>query len=52
MDRKTEYQEWIKYADEDFETADLLNKQHHKTRSINEKAKNLPRYINNKFFVC
>lgn len=34
MDKKTEYLEWLNYADEDFTTAELLNKQHHKPLNI------------------
>jgi HEPN domain-containing protein len=34
MDKKTEYQEWLKYADDDLETAELLNRQYKKTLNI------------------
>jgi HEPN domain-containing protein len=34
MDKTAEYQEWLKYADEDFETAELLNRQYHKPLQI------------------
>ena len=34
MDNKTEYREWLKYADDDFESAGLLNKQYRKPLHI------------------
>lgn len=34
MDKKTEYQEWLKYAEDDLETAELLNKQFKKSLNI------------------
>ena len=34
MDKKTEYQEWLKYAEDDLETAELLYRQYKKALNI------------------